>query len=183
MDGDEIHRAVAVAFLEEILKPRKPVWRARDSRTTQFDPLLFQRLNLPYPSLGRKIGRDVATTIILAIGLIERENIFNIRPSFDLRSHVVEEGSIGRRGRIGGAEEHGHELQLSRVGISGRGRGLVVVVPSQVGRGRVPDAVVVGVFIGWDEDEPAFGRGASPLTACAGGNSQGGEEVSSSHCA
>ena len=156
VDRDEIRAAVPSARSEELLEPCEARLRARHGRGAQLHALRLQRLDFADPCLSRKVGGDVAAASGGgAVGFVEGEDVGDVGPSGDLGLDGGEEGGVC--GVIGGAEEHGDELEIGGVREVGGGLGTIVVVPGQVGAGGVPDVVILRVVGVGHVDETSFG--------------------------
>ena len=133
MDRNEIRAAFARAGRKEVLQPREARLGARDRGRPEFHALRFQGLDVGHPRASRKVGAHVAAAGGGgAVGLVEREDVGDVRAGRELGLNSGKEGRVGGGGR--GSKEHRDELESRRgtVEVGGRG-GAVVVVPGQVG--------------------------------------------------
>ena len=114
VDRDEIRAAVPSARGEKLLQPCEARLRARHGWGAQLHALRLQGLDFADPRLGRKFGGDVAAAGGgSAVRFVESEDVGDIGASGDLGLDGSEERGVC--GVVGGAEEHGHELEIGGI--------------------------------------------------------------------
>ena len=83
MHRDEVGAAVAGARREEVLQPSKPTGSTSHSGRSKLYPHLLQRLHFTHPGLRSQLRVNVTTAVVCAIGLVEGEDVRDVRAAFD----------------------------------------------------------------------------------------------------
>ena len=91
----KIRIAPARALVEEIIKPLPSALRSRNSRRTQLDAQLLQRLDFSFPACGRYGDGEVgAAGAVAAVGFVEAKDVGYVCSGADeLLDRVEERGS------------------------------------------------------------------------------------------
>ena len=89
----------------------------------------------------------------MPIRFIESENMCDIGSSLDLGLHVAQEG-----GRVTRTPKHRDKLEFGEVCEGRRRFGSIVVIPCEVGSGRVPIGIVLRIFFTWYISKASLGR-------------------------
>ena len=121
----------------EIGQPIGPIRTPRHGRQAYLDTMFSQWRYIAHPGTRCRVRGDIgATCAFLAVWFVVGEDVGDVGSTLDLGENGGKERGVG--GGAGCAVEHWHKLEC-RVGCVFRGwRGLVVVVPSQIGTGADP---------------------------------------------